>query len=290
MADDPNNANLFDPNSNENESGTGDDTGSGGPLDTSHENASGSGDLPPELYEWVGEGKKFSSLREFAKAYGNAQEFIDQLKEENKGMREELKNSEKLDQVLSRIGASDDNGRPSGESTSGETPSGSAGQSGEANITEETLRKAVQNEVTRLERERTSLQNENEASRQVIELAGGDQQQARKMISDTAEELGVTTSYLREQAKTSPTAFYRLVQASQGGATQSSSGGSSGSGQRSEAFEGKTKSHPSGAKPWSHWKKAKKEMSKAEYFSPSVQNEIMRSRQQLGDDFWDTNA
>lgn len=285
MAD--NNEDLF----NEEETGT--NQGEEG-SPSGAEALAGTGDQAGEIVsKWVGDGKKFSSVDELVKSYDNSQQFIDQLKQENADMRRELSNAEKLDHILDRIEASgSENRTPKGESTSGETPSDGAG-SNDANI-EEQISKAVQNEVTRREKQRTAEQNQNQASDDLLELAGNDRNEAKRLLKKAATDLGVSVGYLQEQAQVSPSAFKRMVTASKedGGSSGSlsDSGRSSGS-QNPEAFEVNSfRSGNSDVQPWSHWQKLKKQMSKAEFYSPSVQNRIFKSRQELGERFFDTSS
>jgi hypothetical protein len=286
MADDPNSSVFDQTGSDNNNNETGGNTGSDRPLD-SQPQGGGTGDIPAEVADWVGEGKKFANMAELAKAYKHSQDFIEQLKTENNDMRRELSTAEKVDQLLSRIGGSSGEGAASGEGTSGETPPSDAGESEPSN--EEKIRQAVEQEVTKLERERSAQQNEQDANDRVVKLADGNVQEAKNMLTRTAEDLGVSVSYLREQARTSPVALERLVKASQSGSSSSTSSSSAAQGsQNSEALASQnTRSSSGDVQPWSHWKKLRKEISKAEYYSPEVQNRIMRSRQELGEKFYD---
>lgn len=275
--------------SNEEETG-GNQQEESGPSGT--EALAGAGDQAGELIsKWVGENKKFSSVEDLVKSYDNSQQFIEQLKQENADMRRELTNAEKLDQILDRIEASGKNASPSGEGTSGETPPGGTGRN-EASSTsediEERISKAVQSEMTRLERQRTADQNQNQASDQLLELAGNDRGEAKRILKKTAEDLGVSVGYLQQQAQVSPSAFYRMVSTSHAAAS-SGDAGSSGS-HNAEAFESQTYRSPdSDVQPWSYWQKKKREMSKSEFYSPTVQNRIFKSRKELGDRFFDTS-
>lgn len=265
------------------EEGTGEDKGEPSPSDK--------GPLcelsETNLDKWVGEGKKFSSVEELVKSYDNSQQFIEQLKQENADMRREVSSTEKLDKILDRIeasGASAPAGRDEG--TPGATPSDGTGQDKEANI-EERISEAVQREVTRLESQRTAQQNLDSASEELLKVTDGNRDEAKTLLKQTARDLGVSVSYLQKQAEVSPSAFSRMVSASktEGGAP-SGAGGS----HNPEAFETKSfRSPDSEVQPWSHWQKKKREMSRAEFYSPKIQNQIFKSRQQLGDSFFDTS-
>ena len=53
----------------------------------------------------VGEGQKYKTPEELAKAYANADQFIEQLKEENRKLREQANAAKTIDEVLERINA-----------------------------------------------------------------------------------------------------------------------------------------------------------------------------------------
>lgn len=249
-------------------------------------------DLEGSLEALVGDDKKFSSAELLAKGYADSQAFIEQLKAENKQMRDELRNSEKLDEILNRVGASgNDRG---GEGADRGTP-GKTGQE-EATITQEEISKLVEGEVTRRESERTAKQNEDQARSLILKRTDNDMQKAKQMLVSAAEELGVSVKYLQEQARISPTAFERLVVGNQKTDTEEDSGNrgtpsaSRGGGHSTDALSARdVANRGDGAKPWSYWKKARETMSRSEYYSPQVQNEIFRSRTVLGEDAFYNN-
>lgn len=59
--------------------------------------------IPPELVEFVGEGKKYRSLDEVYKAFPNAQKHISTLEEENKAIKEELAKRRAAEELLEDI-------------------------------------------------------------------------------------------------------------------------------------------------------------------------------------------
>lgn len=252
----------------------------------------GAGDEAGELIsKWVGDNKKFSSVDQLVESYDNSQAFIEQLKQENADMRRELTNAEKLDQILDRIEASgSQSANRRGEGPPKETPSGGTGQESGASekTNEELISEAVQREMTRIESQRTATQNLDSASDQLLELAGNDRDQAKRMLKKTAGELGVSVQYLQQQAEVSPSAFLRMVSSTEPEGTGGAPSGAGGSSHNSQAFERDSFRSPDGeVQPWSHWRKMKGQMTKAEFYSPSVQNRIFKSRQELGDKFFD---
>ena len=58
------------------------------------------GDLFPAL---VGDGQKYKTPEDLAKAYSNADQFIEQLKEENRKLREQASSAKTIDDVLERM-------------------------------------------------------------------------------------------------------------------------------------------------------------------------------------------
>jgi len=51
----------------------------------------------------VGEGQKYKTPEELAKAYTNADQFIETLKEENRKLREQAASAKTIDEVLERM-------------------------------------------------------------------------------------------------------------------------------------------------------------------------------------------
>lgn len=297
--------NVFNDDPNAQQTQTGDSTqvnqqhagGDGGSATPSNTNPQdnpnqpgATGDLFPEqLSRWVGEGKKYGSVDDFIKAFDNAQSFIDQLKQENASMREEMRAQERMEEILDKIGAGPNSQGTNGQSA-GTPPNGTGQQGDSANVSiEEAIQKEVNRTLTERERQRTAEQNEVDASSKLVELTG-DHGAAKDLLRKASQDLGVSVDYLREQAQTSPTAFYRLVSASYEKPSETNAGLSQSGARNSEAIGNQSvnRSRQQGdVRPWSHWKKLRREVSAAEYYSPSVQNAIMKSRQSMGDSFYD---
>lgn len=67
------------------------------------ETAKTEGESQSLLTALVGEKQKYKSAEELAKAYANADEFIQKLKEENARLRQEAANAKSLDEVLEQL-------------------------------------------------------------------------------------------------------------------------------------------------------------------------------------------
>lgn len=59
--------------------------------------------IPPELAEWVGPGKKYSSVSEVYKAFGHAQNHISSLEEKYSTLEQELNKRKSAEEVLEEI-------------------------------------------------------------------------------------------------------------------------------------------------------------------------------------------
>ena len=90
----------------------------------------------PSVNVLVGEGKKYKSVEDLAKAYLSADDFIEKLKEENTHLRAETEKLSKLDEVLERLEAK--SGSPTPDN-SGEVGANSLSASDVAAIVEKTL-------------------------------------------------------------------------------------------------------------------------------------------------------
>lgn len=80
----------------------------------------------------VGETQKYKSAEELAKAYANADEFIAQLKEENRKLREQATSARTIDEVLERI-------NKTSEKKPEDTPAASLSKEDVASLVEQTL-------------------------------------------------------------------------------------------------------------------------------------------------------
>lgn len=152
-----------------------------------------------ELAVLVGEGRKYKTVDELAKAYLNADGFIEQLKTENQKLREEVAKGKTVDDLMERIKAQPAAQAPATQ----QTPAQSAGA-----ITAEQVAKIVSDTVTGLETKRTKDANLAKADAEMRRLFGDKAGEVFAKEADTPEKRRV----LQELASVDPAKFVALFQ------------------------------------------------------------------------------
>lgn len=160
--------------------------------------------VPVSVADLVGEGKKFADVEALARSKVEADAFIEQLKEELKGLRESAERDVNAANNLSALQAEiadlkaklNKPAEPSPNTTGALTP----GQ----------LEDLVANVMTKKEQERTSTQNVATANDAVLKIAGS-AEKAVELAQAKARELGMSIAELRAIAAKSPTAFIQLL-------------------------------------------------------------------------------
>lgn len=142
----------------------------------------------------VGEGKKYKTVDELAKAYINADTFIEELKTENRQAREQLAKSKTLDEALQRLQADT-------TSKQEDKPVVTAPA-----VTEDSIRKLVEQTVTGLETARTKQENLLKADKAMKDMFGEKATEVFKAKATTPELQKVMT----ELAAASPEQFVAL--------------------------------------------------------------------------------
>lgn len=152
------------------------------------ETKAGEGSL---LQALVGETQKYKTVDELAKAYANADSFIEQLKEENRKLREQTMQAKTIDEVLERLSAK--------EAPQDDTPAVSG-------IKPEDVQKLV--EQTLLGREQKSKREANllAADKAMKEKFGDKAAEVFKQRAATPEKAKI----LMELAATDPNEFVAL--------------------------------------------------------------------------------
>jgi hypothetical protein len=154
------------------------------------------------LDDLVGEGKKYSNPDELAKAYANAAAYIDQLKSETQGLREDLSQRQTAAEILEEIRKGAQSPAPRSEvgTPPADTPA--------TPPSDEDLVKRIR-EVTNAEREAEKVRkNAEEVSNRMLELYG---EKANDVVREKAQALGVSVDFLRDVAARSPAAFFATV-------------------------------------------------------------------------------
>jgi len=141
----------------------------------------------------VGEGRKYKTQEELAKAYMNADEHISKLSDENRELREQVASGKTIDSVLERIEA---NRREQGDTT----PVQSKG------VSAEDIAKIVEQTITGRETARTREANQVKADRMLKEKYGEKAGEMFKAQAGSKDKLNALT----ELASVDPDAFMQL--------------------------------------------------------------------------------
>lgn len=216
------------------------------------------------LSELVGEGKKFATVEDLAKGKLAADSFIEELKGEQKEMRDTLR---ELEDRLNKVGTVKD--------ALSEASGGQAGNQSQQVPTEELL-KLVDERLNARTQAQTARANQEVANAELLKHFKGDEAKAREHLREEAGRLGLSTDALRQMAQEAPKAFLRLV-----GVTQSES-------PKGTTF--KSQDNPdsanvtAGLRNKSYYDNLRKQLGH-KFYEPSIQQQRMRDRLELGERF-----
>jgi hypothetical protein len=143
----------------------------------------------------VGEGRKYKTEAELAKAYIQADGFIEQLKEENRKLREETAKAKTLDEVLERLKAPD----VTTQSTTGDTTTTNS-------FTAADVAKIVKAEITGYETAKTRQTNLQKADAELKRVFGDKAQEVFNSAAPNAE----TRIAMQALAEVAPEQFLAL--------------------------------------------------------------------------------
>ncbi len=210
----------------------------------------------------VGDNRKYKDPNELAKAYANADAFIEQLKRENA----ELKAQQELAARKAPIDPAPQPKEPDPAPVSAK-PAVNGGDDLAERIRAEIERNnAVKAQQTNLEQAVTAL----------VQKVGSEQA-ANEMVRAKAAELGVSVDFLKSTAATSPKGFLKLV-----GVEDEQAPVTNTPGIRREvntaALANTNSSAVSKPGTWAYFEKIRRENPNL-YFSPRIQKELWEARQ-----------
>lgn len=156
------------------------------------------------LEELVGEGKKFKSQEDLARAKLESDAFIARLQGELQGIRTELNTRLTVEQMMDKITAAKE---ATNSNTNGNQPVVN-GDSGAKSLTEEDLTALVEDRISKIEKARIQESNLNQVRQVLTEKFGAD---FPSHLKQTAATLGVGEEFLNNLAKEQPKAFLALV-------------------------------------------------------------------------------
>lgn len=212
---------------------------------------------PKSVFETlVGEGKKFTDEEALAKGKQESDAFIEQLKSENEGLRQELDKRVTAEEMADRILSSSNQGSKTEEHTS---PS----------LSEKDIAELVQNTISRQSEEGQMKANESAVNEKLGGVYGD---KAGEFVKTKAQELGVSVSFLKSVAQKSPEAFYKTV-----GLGEANKEAQPTITPNSVNTQTNTQTNSSGSRTWDDYKKMRKDNPR-QYWSPAIQNEILTRR------------
>lgn len=219
------------------------------------------------LEELVGEGKKFSDPEALARGKAEADLFIERLKQENVGIRNELNSRVKMEEFLDKLNSSQQAKSPD----AGQQPSDQAKAETSPNLKPEDVIKLLDQR----EQQSKAVGNVNKVKERLQEVLGPNYTTKLKQV---ASNLNLSTDHLNSLASTSPEAFYKLIGLED---------------KKPDAFQApmRNQMQVTGFKPentvrdWDYYQKLKADKGVTHYWSTAVQNQLHLDAHRLGDKF-----
>ena len=212
----------------------------------------------------VGEERKFKNADDLAKGKLEADKFIDQLKSELSGMREELDKRMTSEEVLAKIKEETRNSvQQQGENT---TPS----------LSEDKVEELVKKTLESTRTEETKHGNLQAVDNKLVEMFGD---KAGQWLVTKSQELGVNPGFLEDVAKTSPSAFFNTVGLNEPNIQSKSSVTTSSV--NTETLQNVTQQQSAQVGTKRYYDDIRKQNPR-KYWTPEVQNQILKSREELG--------
>lgn len=233
-------------------------------------------DLDPNkdyFSELVGEGKKYKDPLAAGRALVEKDAFIERLKAENAGVRQELSTRLKLEEVVSKIASSSKSPSSDDNQNREPDPDKSATQ-----ITSEDVAKLVTQAMTETEA-RTQRAKNIAYVEQTLEEAFGPT--FRRTIKAQAVKLGVGEAFLSNLAADQPSAFLKLMDVGERPRSNSTAVNAPHTSVAAESLRFK----PNTGKNMAFYDNIRKSDPKR-YWSPSVQNEIHAEALKQGESFF----
>jgi len=217
--------------------------------------------VPEELTDLIGEGKKYKSLEDALRSVPHAQGHISNLEKELAELREDLGKRLSAEEALNKILEA----RQSREEEGTPPP----------DFSPDTLKNLVKDTYKEMTEEERRSHNVELADKAVRDKWGD---KAGEWLAEKAAELGVGVKFLQDTASHSPKAFYNLVGLESGQKQQEVPRQGS---VNTEGMQG------SGPTPYSYkWYQQMRRNDPKQYYTPKVQMEMHRKAAELGETFY----
>ena len=224
----------------------------------------------------VGEGKKFQTIEDLAKGKLEADQFIEQLQNENKLARQQLTELEEKkikERSVSELVDAVKNANKT------------ATEEGNQPISEESLSNMVR-EIMQGEHEaQTRATNRARAQKAVLDKVNGDVEAAKSYLAESAKALNMSVDDLQSLSETSPSAFLKLVDSAPSTGSQSAS--ALHSGKNTMSMEGSAPQDVvDGHRTKHYYNKLKEQLGPAKYWNDTkIQYQYAQDAAALGDRF-----
>lgn len=219
------------------------------------------------LAQLVGEGKKFGDVAALAKGKAESDAFIARLQGELAGLREELTKRDRLGELIDRLE------KPTAPTTppAAETPPQPQSEGFDPSKLEDIVKRMLEGE-----RQKTLAEQNLDTVKKTLEQRFGPGYGHH--LKEKAAQLGVSTDFLDQTAKQSPTAFFNIL----GINSQASNGG----GYTPPASQGRPSFEPANAQRDMAFYNKLKASDPSKYWSPAIQNQMHNDALKLGEKFF----
>jgi len=223
--------------------------------------------------ELVGEGKKYADEAALARSRVEADAFIERLKSENSGLRNELKTRSTLEEVLDKM-----NNPPSHSNAS--SSNNQQSESGETALKPEDIARLVDERVVQREQDRRATENLNSVKQLLAQAYGSDYAQK---LHDEASSLGLSKEYVNNLAATAPKALFRLLGIDEN--TTQKTNNDLFTPPTSQVRNFPSSSGNGSEKTMKHYEALRKS-NPSQYWSPATQNQMHKDAARLGERFF----
>lgn len=243
----------------------------------SYLNADPTTDQKPEDYvsKIVQEkGEQWSDPQVLAKGYDSAQSYIKDLERQTAELREDLSKQDYAGQLLKELRSGQ--AMPSaGEPvrSASDTDSGVSEGNTTSALSEDDLKKLINQTLTQNERDNTKKQNLDQADKRLTELFGTE---VEAEMDKRSREVGMSREQLINIAAESPNAFFKLIGEDK---PQTPNPVRQGSLNTAAGFNDRAPE-----RDWSFYQKMRRENPR-EYYRPETQRKLLEDKLRLGDSF-----
>lgn len=223
-------------------------------------------DVTDPLEALVGEGKKFKTVADLAKAKLESDAFIEQLKREAAELRNEVSSKATIDEIMTQIRSLSP--KPPVEAQPNPSPANPPSNPDD-------LETVVLSLLDKKSKQETLTRNQQLVEQKLTEKWGAD---AQINLTKRANELGVDLNYLKKMAYESPNSFFELV-----GLNRQPAASPPLVAPRSGV---NVQPPQDGVNRNQAYYTALKQKNPTEYFSPKVQNQMMKDALNQGSTFF----